>query len=689
MTLTLTKNQSICALNMGLMQGMVASADHLGTRVAAPNIGLTRLGAWLISRLVGWLVGWSASQLDCCLNGLESLEATLNAHAQPAMPTPMGDAGAQVTVPPGNAVIGDGSVGWWGGRLDGRLVGRLAGQSDGLGSLKATPNAPVQHTMPTPTGNADARVTVPPRNAANSEGDNPPTVGPNAHTPCMPRTEDELWTNNPLLQIFTEVDWKLHGIFGDTIHHNNGRPLDGGIGEDEDCKWQRLHECVVVARLPLYSLPNSLWAKQLFALQTARWRNIRLWGCNFEKAYIFAPLILRWDRLKKTMSKVKMLVWSCMDAWEASCFCALVKKVEKYAIEDGFPHAHPNRSLKLESVGQRFNSMVHSGKLRAAVRAATDHNPGGLYAPNNVCTKMGLWVLDIIRKQHPGACIPKELAFDDYANSAELLEAMPIACYKEQIFLYAVHLSGGAGPCGVNGTTLKEWLLHHEVSSKRLQEVMAHWVVWLSNGSPPFSAYRAVNLSRMLAGDKKPGVRPLACGEIWMRLWADCLNSETKVGATTACGNVNLYAGLHASIEGNLHAVRAVWPQSAGWERDGGEVMAPQPATKGTSMAVIPTTDPGKAADTSHLCYVLNSSFRTALFDARNGFNEVNRYLMLWTVASWFAFNRYRHQNIVFVCDRPGKPPITTLSRGGHCSGIQPLHEPLWYGTLAPSQEDA
>jgi hypothetical protein len=50
-------------------------------------------------------------------------------------------------------------------------------------------------------------------------------------------------------------------------------------------------------------------------------------------------------------------------------------------------------------------------------------------------------------------------------------------------------------------------------------------------------------------------------------------------------------------------------------------------------MPVIPTTDPGKAADTSRLCYVPNSGFRTALFDARNGFNEVSRYLMLWTVA--------------------------------------------------------
>ncbi len=363
------------------------------------------------------------------------------------------------------------------------------------------------------------------------------------------------------------------------------------------------------------------------------------------------------------MSKVKMLVWSRMDVWEASCFCALVKEVEECAMEDGFPRAHPNRSLKLESVGWRFNSMVHSGKLHAAVRAVTNRNPGGLYAPDNVCTKTGHRVLDVLCKKHPGARIPKECAFDNYTNSAESLEAMPIACYEEQISPHAVHLFGGAGPCGVDGTTWKEWFLHHEVSSKHLQEEMALWVVWLSNNSPPFAAYRAANLSRMLAGDKKPGVRPLVCGEIWMRLWADCLNSETKIGATAVCGNVNLCAGLRAGIGGNLHAVRTVWPQSAGWECNGGEVTAPQPATKGPSMTVIPTIDPGKAADTSRLRYMSNSGFGTALFDARNGFNEVNWHLMLWTVAhrwtkaSWFAFNCYRHQNIVFVHDRLGNPP--------------------------------
>jgi hypothetical protein len=181
-------------------------------------------------------------------------------------------------------------------------------------------------------GDTDAQVTVPSKNAVNGEGDNPPTVGPNAHTPCVPRTKYELWTNDPLLQIFTGAEQKLHGVFGDTIHHNDGRHFNWGIGEDKDRKWQRLHERVVAARLPLNSLPNGWWAKHFLALQTTLSCDVRLWGYNLEKTCIFVPLILRRVRSKTTMSKVKMLVWSRMDAWEASCYCKLVKEVEECAM---------------------------------------------------------------------------------------------------------------------------------------------------------------------------------------------------------------------------------------------------------------------------------------------------------------------------------------------------------------------
>ncbi len=117
--------------------------------------------------------------------------------------------------------------------------------------------------------------------------------------------------------------------------------------------------------------------------------------------------------------------------------------------------------------------------------------------------------------------------------------------------------------------------------------------------------------------------------------------------------------------------------------------MAQLPATEGTSIAIIRTTDPGEAADVSCSRYVPDSGFGTALFDTKNGFNEVNRYLMLWTAAhrwtkaSRFAFNRYRHQNIVYIRDRRGKPPFLILSWEGIAQGCS-LSMNLYGVTLLP-----
>ena len=75
----------------------------------------------------------------------------------------------------------------------------------------------------------------------------------------------------------------------------------------------------------------------------------------------------------------------------------------------------------------------------------------------------------------------------------------------------------------------------------------------------------------MLAANKEPDIHSLACGEIWMQLLGHCIiDAEVKLAARDACGNANLCADLEASIKGNLHAVRAFWPESAGWVFDDG-----------------------------------------------------------------------------------------------------------------------
>jgi hypothetical protein len=141
---------------------------------------------------------------------------------------------------------------------------------------------------------------------------------------------------------------------------------------------------------------------------------------------------------------------------------------------------------------------------------------------------------------------------------------------------------------------------------------MATWVDWLSNGSSPYAAYRAVNTVCTVALDKTPRVQPLRVRESWLRLWLDCSHTKTKVAATTACGNTQLCARLWSGIKANLHTVRAIWPQLAGcWTEDLGVegdegdpdmVASLRRGLRAEGMA-NPAVDPGAAENVRHSHY--------------------------------------------------------------------------------------
>lgn len=288
--------------------------------------------------------------------------------------------------------------------------------------------------------------------------------------------------------------------------------------------------------------------------------------------------------------------------------------------------------------------------------------------------------------------------------------------YGEQVERQAVHLKGGAGLDGVDGPTLKTWLLRYEVASEHLRAEMAEWATLLSSGSPEYAMYRAANSARMLAVDKQPGVRPLATATIFMRLWGRCnLQDSARHEARDACGNVQSGTGLKAGIEANIHAVRTIFPASAGWfdEDDAvdGEATADDDAAPDTQAFPESPHDgagmeeeleeveaeeaqPSYEATSEFDRYEVGVGFGTLLIDAKNAFNELDRYLMLWEVyhrwntSARFAFNRYRHQTIVYVRRRPGETPYVILSKNGvaqgctfgsycFCVGLMPLVEQM------------
>ncbi len=133
---------------------------------------------------------------------------------------------------------------------------------------------------------------------------------------------------------------------------------------------------------------------------------------------------------------------------------------------------------------------------------------------------------------------------------------------------------------------------------------------------------------------------------------------KTKAAATSACRNTQLCVGLQSGIKANLHAVWAIWPQLAGWTKDEATEEEEDGNPSGNAALrncvcavglLAPGIDPRAAEDASFSCYEPGTGFGSALIDAHNGFNKLNRYLMLWKVAHcWnrvnqFAFNWYRH----------------------------------------------
>ena len=126
---------------------------------------------------------------------------------------------------------------------------------------------------------------------------------------------------------------------------------------------------------------------------------------------------------------------------------------------------------------------------------------------------------------------------------------------EDDVTWVASNLSGAASALGADGMKLRNWLLRFGCASEELRVVVASLDDWMSNSSPPWAAYRALMACRLVALDKRPGVHPVGIGETLRRALAKLVMRAAGDQAKTACGNLQLCAGLKAGIKGATHAV--------------------------------------------------------------------------------------------------------------------------------------
>ena len=94
-----------------------------------------------------------------------------------------------------------------------------------------------------------------------------------------------------------------------------------------------------------------------------------------------------------------------------------------------------------------------------------------------------------------------------------------------------------------------------DVCPRSLELLSPAWLTGWLTPPPPWAAYRALVVCRLVGLDKRPGVRPVGIGETLRRALDKLVMRAAGDQAKRACGNLQLCAGLEAGIEGATHAV--------------------------------------------------------------------------------------------------------------------------------------
>jgi hypothetical protein len=248
---------------------------------------------------------------------------------------------------------------------------------------------------------------------------------------------------------------------------------------------------VVAHPHPMYNPPKGGLGHRVVSTLAKEFGGVRERKWNSERTLIFAACVLHKSLGVIRSRNIKRRVERRLQLWTDGHYDALVQDI----IGEAMRGAGSGRgTADKDIIARKYNSMVLDGKLRAAVRFATNRGGGGVLLPQDSCTKTGRPVMEVLRSQHPDTRIPDLedphcIAFEQYD---EVPVEIPTYCTTEDLKTLALRMSGSAGPSSFNAVMLRNCLLRYGRASGELRQELAAWMEWLSNESPPWAAYCAL-----------------------------------------------------------------------------------------------------------------------------------------------------------------------------------------------------
>ena len=309
--------------------------------------------------------------------------------------------------------------------------------------------------------------------------------------------------------------------------------------------------------------------------------------------------MLQHDRMVCKGTDIRRLLDRRVGQWHDGHFDLLVQKADH--CDSGLKHSR-RANIDEDNVTRIFSQLMLQGKVKAAVRWATERTRGELLIPSDVVDDgSGTTVLDVLHQKHPSAQPPGASSLVP-CDDLPLFEDIEIT--GSHLLFVAHRIRGGAGPGGCDAGHWRDVLLWFGTHSSRLRDAVAALARQLLNSIVPWDDINALVANRLIALDKCPGVRPMGIGETLWSVIGKAVCYATRVDVELACGSDQLCGSVKSGIEGAIHAMTSLFLQHG--------------ATSGWGVL---------------------------LMDVSNAFNSLNRVALLWNVrvlwpcCSQFIFN--------------------------------------------------
>ena len=168
----------------------------------------------------------------------------------------------------------------------------------------------------------------------------------------------------------------------------------------------------------MYSIPHDKVGLRFTAVLAAEWRGVINHKCNSERPLVFAHVVLTRTLGACKARDIQARIDCRLDLWKRGVYAVLVGSALAEC-RDREGRVKRCEEEEEDRLVRRFYRILMAGKLRQAVRQATDREGGGCILPGDVCTNNGQLVVDFLQEKHPNTHvtpveIPTCAAFEEY-----------------------------------------------------------------------------------------------------------------------------------------------------------------------------------------------------------------------------------------------------------------------------------